>query len=138
MRVFIGGVIQGSRDDNGIEDQNYRRVITAALAARWPGIEVIDPVVLHPQSPTYDDAAAKETLLALAELAAASDVVIAYLPVASMGTALEMYLAYQQGVPVLAITPMVENWVVRVFSRRVFRDLDAFLNYVATTPRLEG
>ncbi len=136
MRVFIGGVIQGSRNDNGIEDQGYRGKIAAALRARWPAVDVIDPVVLHPESVTYDDAAAKETLFAMAELAAGSDVVIAYLPTASMGTALEMYMAYQNGVPVLAITPMAENWVVRVLARRVFRDLDTFLGYVATATAL--
>ncbi len=70
---------------------------------------------------------AKETLFALLELAMRSDLVIAYLPVASMGTALEMYSAYQSGVPVVTISPLQENWVVRATSRRQFRDLESFI-----------
>jgi nucleoside 2-deoxyribosyltransferase len=136
MRVFIGGVMQGSRNDHTLEDQGYRERIAAALRARWPEAQIIDPVQLHPESPGYDDAMAKETLFAMAELARQSDAVIAYLPAASMGTALEMYLAHQNGVPVLAITPMAQNWVVRALATHVFPDLDAFLVYVASATRL--
>ena len=61
---------------------------------------------------------------------------IVYVPTASMGTALEMYVAYQRGVPVLTISPMAENWVVRALSRRVYPDMDSFLAAVeaAETP----
>lgn len=138
MRVFIGGVMQGSLVSSGIQDQEYRRRIAEALAARWPDVQIIDPFLLHPQSVTYDDAAARETLFAMAELAGQSDLVVVYLPVASMGTALEMFMAYQQGVPVLAITPMSENWVVRAMARRIFPDLATFFDYVRTAERLEA
>ncbi len=136
MRVFIGGVMQGSRN-SGIEDQDYRLQITEALVARWPDIQIIDPVVLHPNSVTYDDRMARETLFELAELAGQSDVLIVYLPQASMGTALEMYMAYQQGVPVLAITPLAENWVVRAMSRRIFPDIAAFVEHIERIARLD-
>ena len=112
MRVFIGGVMQGSLQGKGIVDQGYRYQIGAALQARWPDVEVIDPLILHPNSVEYDDRSAKETLFAMAGLAASSDLVIAYLPSASMGTALEMYMAFERGVPVIAISPLTENWVV--------------------------
>jgi hypothetical protein len=130
MRVFIGGVMQASNLGKELLDQSYRRTIAATLRARWPDVEIIDPQLLHPNSPDYDDEAARDTLFAMAELAAGADVIVAYLPSASMGTALEMYLAYQQGVPVLTISPLAENWVVRVLSTRVFPDLDTFLAYV--------
>ena len=52
--------------------------------------------------------------------AAASDLLIAYVPTASMGTALEMYVAHERGVPVVTISPLAENWVVRALSRRVY------------------
>ncbi len=129
MRVFIGGVMQASRVDDAIEDQGYRSELAAALNARWPELEVVDPLRLHPNSVTYDDAAAKTTLFALLELATGCDVLIAYVPQASMGTALEMYVAYQRGVPILTITPMRANWVVRALSTRVFPDTAAFLAY---------
>jgi hypothetical protein len=59
--------------------------------------------------------------------AAARDLLIAYVPTASMGTALEMYVAHERGVPVVTISPLAENWVVRALSRRVYRDLGEFL-----------
>ncbi len=127
MRVFIGGVMQASNPGKGIVDQSYRRQIAAAFKARWPDVEVTDPFSLHPNSVEYDDTAAKETLFAMLHLAACSDLVIAYVPTASMGTALEMYAAYQAGVPVITISPLATNWVVIALSRRIFPDLASFL-----------
>jgi len=127
VRVFIGGVMQGSLQGKGILDQAYRDRLGAALRARWPGIDVLDPLILHPNSVDYDDVSAKETLFAMAALAAASDLVIAYLPTASMGTALEMYMAYERGVPVVAISSLAQNWVVKALAGRVYPDLESFL-----------
>jgi hypothetical protein len=132
MRVFIGGVMQASRVDDAIEDQAYRNELAVALNARWAELEVVDPLALHPNSVTYDDAAAKVTLFALLELATACDLLIAYVPQASMGTALEMYVAYQRGVPVITISPMRANWVVRALSTRIFPDTPAFLAHLAS------
>ena len=131
MRVFIGGVMQASIQGKGIVSQNYRQQISQALQARWPEVEIVDPFVLHPTSVDYADDLAKETLLGMLALAGGSDLVIAYVPTASMGTALEMYSAYQAGVPVVTISPLAENWVVKAFSRRVFPDLESFFAYVA-------
>jgi hypothetical protein len=127
MRIFIGGVMQASNHGKGLVDQTYRHTLADALTARWPDLEVIDPLRLHPDSVAYDDALAKQTLLDLADLAGSSDLVLAYVPVASMGTALEMYSAYQRGVPVLTISPMAENWVVRAFSQQVYPDVESFM-----------
>lgn len=131
MRVFIGGVMQASITGKGIVSQDYRREIAGILQARWPEVVVIDPFQLHPTSVEYNAADARTTLFAMLDLAAGSDLVIAYVPVASMGTALEMYSAYQRGVPVLTISPLSENWVVKSVSRRVFADLASFSAYVA-------
>jgi hypothetical protein len=133
MRVFIAGVMQASSLGKGIVDQRYRSEIRLMLLARWPELDVVDPFELHPNSVEYQDAEAKETLFGMLELACASDLLIAYAPVASMGTALEMYAAYLRNVPVLTISPMVDNWVVRALSRRVFPDLVSFTEFVATT-----
>lgn len=130
MRVFIGGVMQASNHGKGIVDQGYRNVLADILTARWPGLEVVDPFQLHPNSVEYDDVLAKQTLLELLALAGDSDLLLAYLPVASMGTALEMYSAYQRGVPVITISPLAENWVVRAFSRRVYPDVESFMRAV--------
>lgn len=138
MRVFIGGVMQASIQGKGIVSQNYRQQIGQALQARWPDLEVVDPFVLHPTSVDYDDGRAKETLLAMLALAGGSDLVIAYVPTASMGTALEMYSAHQAGVPVVTISPLAENWVVKAFSQRVFPDLESFLAFVAHAESAKG
>lgn len=127
MRVFIGGVMQASNHGKGLVDQTYRNVLAEALNARWPDLEVIDPLRLHPNSVEYGDALARDTLLALLDLARESDLMIAYVPVASMGTALEMYSAYLAGVPVVTISPLAENWVVRAFSQRVYPDVERFM-----------
>jgi hypothetical protein len=127
VRVFIAGVMQASKLGKGIVDQSYRSEIRGALLARWPDLTVLDPFELHPTSVEYQDPAAAETLFRMIDLASSSDLMIAYAPVASMGTAIEMYAAYQRGVPVLTISPMKDNWVVRALSRRVFPDLSSFL-----------
>lgn len=131
MRIFIGGVMQASNPGKGIVDQGYRQQIAAALTARWPDVEIIDPFRLHPNSVDYDDDAARATLFAMLECAATSDLVIAYVPTASMGTALEMYAAERAGVPVITISPLATNWVVIALSRRVFPDLPAFFAALA-------
>ena len=131
MRVFIAGVMQASYQRKGIMDQQYRTEIREALLARWPWLEVVDPFELHPDSVTYQDAEAKDTLFRMIELASSSDVVIAYAPVASMGTAVEMYAAYLRDVPILTISPMTDNWVVRTLSRRVFSDIASFVAFIA-------
>lgn len=132
MRVFLAGVMQASLPGKGIVDQGYRNAIGDALLAKWPDLDVVDPLVLHPNSVEYDDETARETLFALITLATTCDLVIAYVPQASMGTALEMNAAYQAGIPVTAISPMRENWVIRAVSDRVFHDLQSFMAFLAT------
>lgn len=130
MRVYIGGVMQGSRQDEAIEDQDYRRAIARAVRAQHPAAEIVDPQALFPDSPAYDDERARQVFFDLMEAAAGADVVIAYLPEASMGTAMEMVRAYDAGTPVVSVSPMGTNWFVRFLSRRVFPTLEAFGEWV--------
>jgi len=130
MRVFIGGLMQGSMQGRGVSDQGYRRAITRVMRARHPEAEIVDPQALFPDSMDYDDDRARQVFFGMVEEAARSDVVIAYLPEASMGTALEMVRAYDAGTPVISISPMTENWFIRFLSRRVFSTLEAFGDWV--------
>ena len=41
-----------------------------------------------------------------------------------------MYVAHERGVPVVTISPLAENWVVRALSRRVYPDMEGFLRAV--------
>jgi len=131
LKVFIGGIMQGSRLDRYIDDQDYRRIIAAAIQAHYPGAEIVDPNELHPEGVDYEDGQARETLLELFDLAGQADLLVAYAPRASMGTAIEIWQAYQAGAPVVTISPMEANWVVRHLSSAVVPDLDAFRAWVA-------
>ncbi len=131
MRVFIAGIMQGSRSAGGIEDQDYRRDVAQIVQRHIPGVEVLDPFELHPDSVGYSPEQARRTLLELVELAGRVDVLVAYVPSASMGTAIEMWNAYQGGVLIYTISPLADNWVVSSLSERVFPDIAAFAAFIA-------
>lgn len=132
MKVFIAGIMQGSRMDRYIDDQDYRRMITEALADRFADVEMLDPNELHPNGVDYDDVMAKATLLEMANLASQADLLVAYVPKASMGTALEMWKAFEANVPLVTISPMAANWVIKHLSSVVLPDLEAFREWVTS------
>jgi hypothetical protein len=131
VKVFIGGIMQGSRLDRFIDAQDYRRVIAEAILMHHPDVEVVDPNELHPDGVDYDDQQAKATLLELFDRAGQADLLVAYAPRASMGTAIEIWQAFQAGAPVISISPMTANWVVRHLSAVVLPDLEAFRSWIA-------
>jgi hypothetical protein len=131
MRVFIAGIMQGSHTDRTLNAQNYRNDIAQILQRYVPRVEIIDPLTLHPDSVNYGPEQAKQTLMELATLAGQVDALVAYVPAASMGTAIEMWHAYQGSVPVYTISPLADNWVVQSLSEHVFPDLAAFAMFVA-------
>ncbi|MCI0581079.1 MAG: nucleoside 2-deoxyribosyltransferase, partial [Chloroflexi bacterium] len=130
MHVFIAGVMQGSRLDNQIDEQDYRVRISEALQTHLPDVRISDPWVLHPNSVAYEMDLIEQTFLANTDLVNEADVVIAYLPWASMGTAIEMWTAYRANKPVIVVTPLVHNWVVRLTADEVLPDLDSLLEYI--------
>jgi hypothetical protein len=87
---------------------------------------VYDPLADHANSLEYDDLQGRGVFERHNAMCREVDVVIAFVPEASMGTAIEMWEAYQHGRIVVAISPLVHNWVIRFCSHRVFRDLDSF------------
>jgi hypothetical protein len=137
MKVFLAGVIQGSIREARIHPQDWRGGLRAALERHCPGAEVYCHYEAHPDSITYGLPRILETMEDGNRRAAQADVVVCWLPEASMGTAIEMYLAAQAGAVVLTVTPMAANWVVRAYSDRVFPDLAAFEEFLATG-ELEG
>lgn len=131
-RFFLAGIIQGSLRGLGVFDQSYRSRIKAVLRAFDPECELVCPVEDHPESVRYADDRARETFLANVERAKQCDAVVVYLPEASMGSSIEMWEAHRCGVPVLTVTPLDNNWVVRILSDRVFPDLDGFESFVSS------
>lgn len=133
MKIFIAGIMQGSIKDKGIQEQDYRKIIRDTVKIHHPDAEIIDPFSLFPDSVEYDDQRSKQVLFAMAEEAESSDIVIAYLPEASMGTALEMIRAYDHGKTVISISPMEKNWFISAVSSKIFPSLDDFCVWVQQT-----
>ena len=130
MNIFLAGIIQGSLAEARIHSQDWREPIKQALLRHLPGAEVYCHYTHHPNSITYGPEEIKATLADGLARAAACDVLIAYAPSASMGTAIEIYEAARGGAVVLTISPMTANWVLRAYSDRLFttvEELEAFL-----------
>ena len=134
MRVFLCGIIQGSRPDLSVHEQSYRDELKLLVEKYLPAAEVYCPVSLHPESPSYDDRLASQVLEESVEAARASDLLIAYVPEASMGSAIELWEARRAGVRVVSITPLKDNWVIRYASDVIvesFEEAEAFLKAYA-------
>ena len=137
MKIFIAGIMQGSMKGDGIQEQRYRQTIHDAIKLRQPDAKIYDPFSVFPDSVDYDDQRSKEVLFLLADEAASADIVIAYLPEASMGTTLEMIRAYDNGKTIISISPMGKNWFIKAVSTKVFPTLDAFLAWMHQTDLAE-
>ncbi len=127
MRFFLAGIMQGSHLGAVLHSQNYRERLKSLLAEHFPGAEVYDPLADHGQSLDYTDATARDVFYFHNRMCREVDVVIAFVPEASMGTAIEMWEAHEHGrAVVLAISPLVHNWAIKFCSHAVFGDLEAF------------
>ncbi len=127
MHIFLAGVMQGARLDNQIHAQDYRVQITEALHNRFPEAQITDPWALNPNSVEYDEPLARQTFLSMTAKAGEADLLIAYLPTVSMGTAMEMWQAFQSNTYIVAITPHVHHWAIRFTANEVLPDLQSFL-----------
>jgi hypothetical protein len=130
--VFLAGIIQGSIRTRDIHAQDYRLELKDLLQRHLPDATVYCPIEHHPESLNYPEERARRVFFEHVEMAGDSDVVIAFLPEASMGTAVEMWEAHRRGCIVLSVTPMEANWTVRFLSTCVFADLDALKTFVAS------
>ncbi len=129
MEIFLAGIIQGSELGVTIHDQGYRRRIRAVLEEAFPDAVVYSPQEEHPNSVMYPDGKGQGVFFDIMARAKRTNLLIAYLPEASMGTAIEMWIAFNAGRKVVAITPMKSNWCVRYLSDHVCRDLADFEHF---------
>ena len=129
-RFFMAGIIQGSLPD-AVHDQSYRQRIRDILHAAFPGAYVYCPVDNHPESLGYTFDEGRQVFLDHIEMAATATALIAFVPEASMGTAAEMWESHRRGVPVIAISPLKDNWAIKYISTVRLDDLEAFEDYVA-------
>jgi hypothetical protein len=131
MRIFLAGIMQGSHVAALVHDQTYRNTLRDLVQAHWPDEEVYDPFSNHATSIGYDMRRAREVFMGHVDMCRQFDLLVAYVPEASMGTAIEMWEAKQHGRTVVTITPLVHNWVVQLTSDAVYRDDDAFAHALA-------
>lgn len=150
--VCIAGVVQGAREGTATADQSYRARISAAILARFPHATIFCPVAALQESFSGDTAqlaaefasfrsqpvvqersmsrlvlAVRERFRELVRQAGRADVMIAYVPAElSMGTAMEMWAAYQHDRPVITISPMNQNLAIISTSTVLVPTLEEF------------
>ena len=150
---YLAGTMQGSREGVRVLDQGYRDILSNAIEEACPGATIHCPHrILHERfgarggelirayqaladkewlGPQELAAGAREVSDAFRELvylAGWSDVVVAYLPdqEASMGTAIEMWQAHQNGRVVVTITSMRQNLAVLSTSTMIVPSIQEF------------
>ncbi len=123
--AYIAGVVQASLNGE-VVDQSYRAEIQAIILGKFPHAIVHDPIAGHENSITYDDDQAKarlDELLLFCQLEV--DLMVVYLPEASMGSALEMDRAKNRAF-IVVITPLTTNWVVRHYANMIVSSIEEF------------
>jgi hypothetical protein len=126
MKIFLAGIMQGSHREPVLHEQGYRTRIKELLVEHLPGVEVYDPLADHGDSIAYDDETGREVFFGHNRMCRTVDAVLAFVPEASMGTAIEMWEAHQNGRAVLAISPLTDNWSVKFCSHEIYPDMEAF------------
>ena len=130
MHIFIAGVMQGARLDDQIDEQDYRLTIMRSIKEQDPEAKITDPWALNPHSVHYDEARARETFLTMTAKAGEADILIAYLPIVSMGTAMEMWEAYRTDTYIIAVTPHVHQWAIRFTADEIVPDLSTLVQMI--------
>ena len=96
----------------------YKRFL-ARPTPTWGGGGRLDSI-------DYDDATGRQVFYHHNRMCSEVDVVLAFIPEASMGTAIEMWEAYQNGRAVIAISPLSHNWAIKYCSHHIYPDFNTF------------
>ncbi len=120
MRVFLAGIMQGSFREMKLHSQDYRSYFRDLLEANLPGVDVFDPFEGHTDSIRYTDETGKKVFLGHNYLCREMDVILAFVPEASMGTAIEMWAGNQNAAVVVTVSPLNLNWAVKFLSDRIY------------------
>ena len=124
MRFFLAGIMQGSHLAATIHNQDYRQHIKQLLGEHFAGAEIYDPLADHADSLSYDDQRARGVFLHHIGLCTEVDVVLAFVPEASMGTAVEIWEAFRHGKAVIVVSPMRHNWALKFLSHAIYGSLE--------------
>jgi hypothetical protein len=131
MKLFLAGIMQGSHLGAVLHNQNYREQLKTLLREHLPQAEIYDPLSDHADSLDYDADRGRAVFLKHNRMCRDVDVLIAFVPEASMGTAIEMWEAHTAGRIVLTISPMSHNWAVRFLSDKIYPDFETFAEQLA-------
>jgi hypothetical protein len=127
LLFFIAGIMQGSFREMAMHNQSYREELRRLLPEYFPDCRVYDPLVHHVKSTEYGDRKGRDTFFTHNKMCGTEvDVLIAFVPEATMGTAIEMWEAYKNGAAVITISPLTANWAVRFLSHAIYPDFAAF------------
>jgi hypothetical protein len=124
MQIFLAGIMQGSHLAATIHNQDYRARIKNLLAEHFRDADIFDPLEDHADSLTYDDQQGRDVFFQHIRQCREVDVVLAFVPEASMGTIIEMWEAQRHGKAVIAVSPMQHNWALKFLSHELYRDLE--------------
>jgi hypothetical protein len=126
VRIFLAGIMQGSHLGAVMHHQGYRGRLKELLSAAWPEAQVYDPLADHEQSLDYDEDRGRAVFLHHNRMCGETDLLIAFVPEATMGTAIEMWEAFRHGKQVVTISPLHHNWAVRYCSNLLYPDVESF------------
>lgn len=126
MRFFLAGIMQGSHAAARCHGQEYRAHLAKLIETHFPDAHIYDPHAKHSTSLEYAHETGRDVFMRHNRMCAEVDVLVAFVPEASMGTAIEMWEAYQHGAAVLTISPLKHNWAVKFLSHALYPDLAAF------------
>lgn len=126
VSIYITGIQRGSKKE--LHPQTYRKQIIDAIRETW------DSATL--QCPTIDESRDKEEQLKdtvkefeqRLSLLKKANIIVAYIPEASMGSAIELYNASLRGKYVVTISPMRSNRIIRLFSHDIYDSVESFIN----------
>jgi nucleoside 2-deoxyribosyltransferase len=126
MHIFLAGIMQGSHVVATMHDQDYRTRLKRLLAEHWPEATVYDPLADHPSSFDYSRETARAVFMKHNAMCGETDLLIAFVPEATMGTAIEMWEAARHGRVVVTLSPLDLNWAVQFCSDLVYASVEAF------------
>jgi hypothetical protein len=130
LKIFLAGIMQGSCKEPRIHNQDYRLRLKKTLEENLADADVYCPFQNHPRSLGYDKGRMREVFFEHIEKASQADIIVAYLPEASMGSAIEIWEAFQKEKIILTISPLKENWVIKTLATKNFSSLEEFENFL--------
>lgn len=126
IKIFLAGIMQGSHVGPNMHGQGYRARLRDWLEHELPEATIYDPWANHQSSLEYDDVTGRDVFLEHNAMCADVDVVVAHVPEASMGTAIEIWEAFRNRRFVITISPLEHNWAIRYCSNWLLPDLKSF------------